>query len=107
VFILELGICGLDLMVFVGTSTIQNNKFVTVAADNAKMKTKRSRNQNVCIGGTYNINQTKSQRSHGLGNTSSSASMALMIDEIMKQDKSTMHLVKKKLNPDNKHKQYQ
>jgi predicted RNase H-related nuclease YkuK (DUF458 family) len=106
VFILDLMSHGSNLMIFVGTSTIQNNKFVTVAADNAKMKTKRSRNQDVCIGGTYNINQTKSQRSHGIGNTSSSASMALMIDEIIKQDKSTMHLVKKKLNPDYKHKQY-
>lgn len=85
--------------------SIQNNQFSTVAADNTKMKAKRSRNQDVYIGGTMNDSQNKSQKNLGLGNTTSSASMALMIDEIMKQEQSSIKIVKKKLNPD--HREYQ
>ena len=83
---------------------IQNNQFRTITAENTKMKTKRSRNQDI-FGGTLNLSQNKSQRSLGMGNTTSIASMALMIDEIMKQEQNTIKVTKKKLNPD--HKQYQ
>lgn len=87
------------------STSIQNNQFSTLAEDNTKMKTKRSRNQDIYIGGTQNLSQNKSQKSLGFGNTTSSASMALMIDEIMKQEQSSMKVVKKKLNPD--HREYQ